>query len=74
MRLCLWCDRDISDMRVNAKYCCPSHRVMASRARKLASHGVEAPKLNESQETVNEALESVDLGTASAEDIPSGAS
>jgi hypothetical protein len=72
MRLCLWCDRDISDMRANAKYCCSSHRVMASRARKLDRLKVESPKLDESQESVNEALESVSLGKAQA--IPSGAS
>ncbi len=65
MRRCLWCARDISDMRPNAKYCCPSHRVMASRARKLARQRVESAKMDESQENANETLESVNLGKAS---------
>jgi hypothetical protein len=50
MRLCLWCkEKDISDMRADAKYCCPSHRVMASRARKVRRQQVESRKVDESQ-------------------------
>jgi hypothetical protein len=59
MRLCLWCGQDISDMRADAKYCRASHRVMASRARKLAEQKVDPPRPDGAQIGRNEALTGV---------------